>query len=116
MRGDNLVPIEFEISIELPDRYIRKDEIPAQESGPTASALHGPGLLAHAAPLFAQGLPRDGRLIVTVVDQTRAVPFVSSCDPVSSVLSATFYSKNVSMLSRSWTIGAGGSDAMKRRP
>jgi hypothetical protein len=31
------------------------------------------GLLAHAAPLFAQAPPRDGRLIVTVVDQTRAV-------------------------------------------
>ena len=31
VRGDNLVPIEFEISIELPDKYVRKDEIPAQE-------------------------------------------------------------------------------------
>src|SRR5687768_14664353 len=35
VRGDNLVPIEFEIVCELPDRYARKDEIPAQESGPT---------------------------------------------------------------------------------
>jgi hypothetical protein len=35
VRGDNLVPIEFEIAFELPDRYVRKDEIPAQESGPT---------------------------------------------------------------------------------
>ncbi len=34
IRGDNLVPIEFEIALELPDRYVRKDEIPAQESGP----------------------------------------------------------------------------------
>ena len=31
------------------------------------------GLRACAAPLFAQAPPRDGRLIVTVVDQTRAV-------------------------------------------
>ena len=31
------------------------------------------GLTACAAPLFAQAPPRDGRLIVTVVDQTRAV-------------------------------------------
>ncbi|MBW8712604.1 MAG: hypothetical protein JF632_00810, partial [Acidobacteria bacterium] len=33
VRGDNLVPIEFEIAVELPDKYVRKDEIPAQESG-----------------------------------------------------------------------------------
>ncbi len=31
------------------------------------------GLSAHAAPLLAQAPTRDGRLIVTVVDQTRAV-------------------------------------------
>ena len=31
------------------------------------------GLMLCAAPLFAQAPPRDGRLIVTVVDQTRAV-------------------------------------------
>src|SRR4051794_25052763 len=37
VRGDNLVPIEFEIFIELPDKYLRKDEVPAQESGVTAS-------------------------------------------------------------------------------
>jgi hypothetical protein len=36
VRGDNLVPIEFEIAVELPDKYVRKDEIPAQESGPTS--------------------------------------------------------------------------------
>ena len=29
LRGNNLVPIEFEISCELPDRFVRKDEIPA---------------------------------------------------------------------------------------
>ena len=34
VRGDNLVPIEFEIFVELPDKYVRKDEVPAQESGP----------------------------------------------------------------------------------
>ena len=51
VRGDNLVPIEFEISIELPDRYIRKDEIPAQESGPTASGFNGETLLQFPAPV-----------------------------------------------------------------
>src|SRR5437868_6028623 len=35
IRGNNLVPIEFEIAIELPDKYMRKDEVPAQESDPT---------------------------------------------------------------------------------
>src|SRR6476646_6228532 len=41
VRGDNLVPIEFEISVELPDKYVRRDEIPAQESGPTSNGFNG---------------------------------------------------------------------------
>jgi hypothetical protein len=41
VRGDNLVPIEFEIAVELPDKYVRKDEIPAQESGPIAVGFAG---------------------------------------------------------------------------
>lgn len=36
--GNNLVPIELEINCELPDKYVRKDEIPAQD---TALALTG---------------------------------------------------------------------------
>src|SRR5437868_12697953 len=50
VRGDNLVPIEFEIAIELPDKYVRKDEIPAQESGPTSSGFSGDTLLQFPAP------------------------------------------------------------------
>jgi hypothetical protein len=50
VRGDNLVPIEFEIDIELPDKYVRKDEIPAQESGPTISGFRGEELLQFPAP------------------------------------------------------------------
>jgi hypothetical protein len=50
VRGDNLVPIEFEISVELPDKYLRKDEIPAQESGPTASGFNGDELLLDPPP------------------------------------------------------------------
>jgi hypothetical protein len=50
VRGDNLVPIEFEISVELPDKYLRKDEIPAQESGPTASGFNGDELLQDPPP------------------------------------------------------------------
>jgi hypothetical protein len=41
VRGDNLVPMEFEIFIELPDKYVRKEEIPAQETGVTATGFNG---------------------------------------------------------------------------
>ena len=50
VRGDNLVPIEFEIFVELPDKYMRKDEIPAQESGPTASGFNGEDLVVDPPP------------------------------------------------------------------
>jgi hypothetical protein len=50
VRGDNLVPIEFEISVELPDKYIRKDEIPAQESGPTTIGFNGDALIQLPVP------------------------------------------------------------------
>jgi hypothetical protein len=45
IQGDNLVPIEFEVFCELPDKYLRKDEIPAQESGPTSSGFNGDALV-----------------------------------------------------------------------
>ncbi len=50
VRGENLVPIEFEILVELPDKYLRKDEIPAQETGPNASGFNGDDLLQDPAP------------------------------------------------------------------
>jgi len=50
VRGDNLVPIEFEIFVELPDKYLRKDEIPAQESGATASGFNGEEWLQDPPP------------------------------------------------------------------
>src|SRR5947207_15699535 len=45
VRGENLVPIEFEIAMELPDKYVRKDEIPAQESDPTTAGFNGAELI-----------------------------------------------------------------------
>src|SRR6187549_3663987 len=57
VRGDNLVPIEFEIFVELPDKYVRKDEIPAQESGPTASGFSGDELVVEPAPPAAMPEP-----------------------------------------------------------
>jgi hypothetical protein len=50
VRGDSLVPIEFEISCELPDKYIRRDEIPAQESGPTTIGFNGDALIQLPVP------------------------------------------------------------------
>jgi len=65
VRGENLVPIEFEIAIELPDKYVRKDEIPAQESEPTTVGFSGeeliqfpvPALPTSASPQRAGGPP-----------------------------------------------------------
>lgn len=61
VRGDNLIPIEFEISSEFPDKYIRRDEVPAQENGPTTSGFNGNALIqippAPAPPARAGGPP-----------------------------------------------------------
>src|SRR5258708_25165586 len=45
IQGDNLVPIEFEISCELPDKFVRKDEIPAQDTNLTATGFRGDDLI-----------------------------------------------------------------------
>jgi hypothetical protein len=50
VQGENLVPIEFEISCELPDKYIRRDEIPARESGPTTIGFNGDALIQVPEP------------------------------------------------------------------
>ena len=50
VRGNNLVPIEFEIWCELPDKYLRRDEIPAQESGPTSTGFNDNTLLQWPPP------------------------------------------------------------------
>jgi hypothetical protein len=45
IRGENLVPIEFEIQVELPDKYARRDEFPAQDAGPATSGFNGDRLI-----------------------------------------------------------------------
>ena len=50
VRGENLVPIEFEIAMELPDKYVRKDEIPAQESEPSTVGFNGSELIQLPVP------------------------------------------------------------------
>lgn len=60
VRGENLVPIEFEIVCELPDKYARKDEIPAQESGPTTTGFNGDALIQVPAPAMPDAGSRPG--------------------------------------------------------
>src|SRR5215470_2428534 len=45
VRGSNLVPIEFEITCELPNRYVRRDQIPAQDSDLAVSGFTGDELI-----------------------------------------------------------------------
>jgi hypothetical protein len=45
LRGNNLVPIEFEINCELPDKFARKDEIPAQDTDITLAGFRGDELI-----------------------------------------------------------------------
>src|SRR5262245_30043016 len=49
IRGNNLVPIEFEINCELPDKFVRKDEIPAQDTDPTVTGFKGDELIQFPA-------------------------------------------------------------------
>jgi hypothetical protein len=56
VRGNNLVPIEFEIACELPDKYVRTDEFPAQDADPTTVGFNGDTLIQ-----FPQGPAGGGR-------------------------------------------------------
>jgi hypothetical protein len=58
VQGENLVPIEFEVLVELPDKYVRKDEIPAQESDPTTTGFNAEMLLQIPPPVPPE--PRPG--------------------------------------------------------
>ena len=60
LQGDNLVPVEFEISIELPDKYVRTDEIPARESGPNSRGFNGDGLIQSGDAPGGPGPRRGG--------------------------------------------------------
>ena len=61
VRGNNLVPIEFELAIERPDKYVRKDEVPAEESGPTTTGFTGDDIIqTGASPGRGTGPGRSG--------------------------------------------------------
>jgi hypothetical protein len=60
LRGENLVPIEFEINIELPDKYVRRDEFPTQDLGPTSRGFNGDALIQSEPPARGGGPPQRG--------------------------------------------------------
>src|SRR5204862_5776056 len=60
IRGNNLVPIEFEINCELPDKFVRKDEIPAQDTDPTTRGFSGDTLIQVPPPGAGRGGARPG--------------------------------------------------------
>ena len=66
VRGENLVPIEFEIFVELPDKYFKKDEIPAQETGATGSGFNAEELLVDPPPPTALPEPAKKQRLSTV--------------------------------------------------
>jgi len=41
IRGDNMVPVEFEMACELPDKCVRRDEFPAQDIAPVVNGFRG---------------------------------------------------------------------------
>jgi hypothetical protein len=59
VRGDNLVPIEFQLLLELPDKYVRIDEFPAEDADPTSSGFNGDALIQ--IPVPPSGPPPAGR-------------------------------------------------------
>jgi hypothetical protein len=60
VRGNNLVPIEFEINCELPDKFVRRDEFPAQDADPTTLGFSGDVLIQFPPPPPAPGVARGG--------------------------------------------------------
>src|SRR5256885_14261533 len=57
LRGNNLVPIVFEIDCELPDKYVRKDEFPAQDTDVTVIGFRGDELIVFPQPPAGRGGP-----------------------------------------------------------
>ena len=60
VRGNNLVPIEFEILIELPTKYVRVDEFPAEDTDPTSAGFNGDALIQIPPPSVPPGAVPPG--------------------------------------------------------
>lgn len=78
VRGNNLVPIEFEVLIELPDKYVRIDEFPAEDADPTSSGFNGDTLIQipppPAGPATARGMSPPATPGATPPGQPAATP------------------------------------------
>ena len=72
LRGNNLVPIEFEISCELPGKFVRIDEFPAQDTDPTTSGFNGELLIQFPPPPPGPG--RAGGASAASSDRADAPP------------------------------------------
>ena len=57
VRGDNLVPIEFQLMLEFPDKYLRVDEFPAEDTDPTSSGFNGDALIQIPPPPAMPAMP-----------------------------------------------------------
>jgi hypothetical protein len=60
VRGNNLVPIEFEITCELPDKFVRIDEFPAQDIDQARLGFKGDDLIQFPPPPPGAGGGRSG--------------------------------------------------------
>jgi len=56
VQGNNLVAIEFQMSWEVPDKYVRTDEFPVQDRGPVTAGFNGAALIGSPVPA-RQGAP-----------------------------------------------------------
>ena len=70
LRGNNLVPIEFEINCELPDKFVRRDEIPAQDTAPSVTGFRGNDLIQVPATANPAN-PAEQRVIAIKQDFAR---------------------------------------------
>lgn len=69
LRGNNLVPIEFELTVALPDKYVRTDEFPAQDADPTTQGFVGDTLLQFPPPPAGRGTAPSPQARLTSVKQ-----------------------------------------------
>jgi len=77
LRGDNVVPIEFETNIEFPDKYLRKDESPLEESDPTTAGFNGADLIQVPAP----PAPAPARVAAVKAEFTRLMLGMMAASP-----------------------------------
>lgn len=63
IRGNNMVPVEFEIVCQLPDACVRSEEYPAQTIDPTTVGFRGETVIQLPAPPAGTSPPSAARLV-----------------------------------------------------